>query len=123
MKKVLTTITLSLSAIIATSAIAAPQQYDPRFNHQPPAHWNSNNKHPDQSHWSNSNKYNNPRVNPSRDWRVGQPLPRQYDSSRYKVDYREARHLKKTSRNQAWYKINGDYVLVNTKTDRILRIS
>ncbi|MDY6459624.1 RcnB family protein [Acinetobacter faecalis] len=124
MKKVLTTIALSLSALIATSAMAAPH-HDARFNHpsHAPAHWNSNDKHPSKQHWNNDKRYNSYKVNPSRDWRVGQPLPRQYDSSRYKVDYREAKNLKKPSRNQAWYKVNGDYVLVNTKTDKILRIS
>lgn len=110
MNKVLTTIALSLSALIATSAMAAPQ-HDSRFNHQPPAHWN------------NDNRYNSHKVNPSRDWHVGQPLPRQYDSSRYKIDYRDARHLKKPKHNEAWYKVNGDYVLVNTKKNTILRIS
>ena len=121
MNKVLTTIALSLSAFIATSAMAAPQ-YDSHFNHQqPPAHWNSNNQN--QTHWKNDNRYNSHKVNPSRDWRVGQPLPRQYDSSRYKIDYRDARHLKKPKHNEAWYKVNGDYVLVNTKKNTILRIA
>lgn len=124
MKKILTTIALSLSALIATSAMAAPQ-YDSRFNHpsHTPSHWNAHDRHPSKQHWNNEKRYNSYKVNPSRDWRVGQPLPRQYDSSRYKVDYRDARFLKKPNRNQAWYKINGDYVLVNTNKNRILKIS
>lgn len=121
MRNILSTIALSLSALITTSAMAA-QQHDSRFNHQPPAHWSSNDKYPSKQHWNNDNRYNSHRVNPSRDWRVGQPLPRQYDSSRYKVDYRESKHLKKPKKNEAWYKVNGDYVLVNTKSDKIIRI-
>lgn len=123
MKKILTTITLSLSALIATSAMAAPQ-HDPRFNHQPPAqtHWNSNEKHPSQSHWNNGNKYNYHHVNPSRDWRVGQPFPRAYNSSRYKIDYSDVKRLSKPKRHQEWFKINGDYVLVNSNKNTIAQI-
>ncbi len=43
MKKVLTTIALSISALLATSAMAAPQ-HDSRYDHNPhkPApHWNA----------------------------------------------------------------------------------
>ena len=41
MKKVLTTIALSLSALVATSAMAAPQHHDPRYApHKSAPHWN-----------------------------------------------------------------------------------
>jgi Ni/Co efflux regulator RcnB len=72
--------------------------------------------------WDNDNRYQNKRVNPSRDWRSGQTLPRGYDSSRYHVSDREARRLPNTGRYQQWYKVNGDYVLVNERNNRILRI-
>lgn len=123
MKKVLTTIAVSLSALIASSAMAAPQ-HDPRFNHQPPppAHWKNNDHRGNDHKWNNDNRYQQKRVNPSRDWRVGQTLPRSYDSSRYKIDYRDTKRLSKPSRNQEWYKINGDYVLVNEKNNKIVRI-
>ena len=123
MKKVLTTIAVSLSALIASSAMAAPQ-HDPRFNHKapPPAHWNNNDHRNNDYKWQDNNRYQQKRVNPSRDWRVGQTLPRSYDSSRYKVDYRDTKKLSKPNRNQEWYKINGDYVLVNEKNNKIVRI-
>ena len=39
-EKVLTTIALSLSALVATSAMAAPQHHDPRYApHKPLPHW------------------------------------------------------------------------------------
>jgi Ni/Co efflux regulator RcnB len=117
MKKILTTIALSLSALMATSAMAAPDhRYDDhqRYNHA------QQNKH--DSRWDNNNRYDNKRVNPSRDWRKGQTLPRQYSSSRFQVSDREARQLPKSSRNQQWYKVNGDYVLVNERTNRIISI-
>ena len=47
MKKVLTTIALSLSALVATSAMAAPQ-HDPRYApHKPAPHWD----HKDAKKW------------------------------------------------------------------------
>ncbi|WP_425919005.1 RcnB family protein [Acinetobacter sp. TSRC1-2] len=116
MKKILTTIALSLSALMATSAMAAPDhRYDDRqrYNHAQ--------SHQD-SRWDNNNRYDNKRVNPSRDWRVGQTLPRQYSSSRFQISDREARQLPKSSRNQQWYKVNGDHVLVNERNNRIVRI-
>ena len=61
-------------------------------------------------------------VNPSRQWRVGQQLPRQFNSSKFELSDRQAKNLPKAARNQQWYKINGDYVLVNERTDRIVRI-
>lgn len=124
MRILLTTITLSFSAFITSSVIAAPQ-YDPRFNHKspPPAHWNSNDKNNNDRHEYTNNRFDQKRVNPSRDWRVGQKLPRIYHSSRYKVDDRDIRRPNKANRNTAWYKINGDYVLVNTRTNNIIRIA
>jgi Ni/Co efflux regulator RcnB len=121
MKKVLTTIALSLSALMATSAMAAPDhRYDDhqRYNHAPShqdKRWDNNNRY-------DHNRYDNKRVNPSRDWRAGQSFPRVFSSSSYKVSDRDARRLPNTGRYQQWYKVNGDYVLVNERTDRIVRI-
>ena len=120
MKKVLTTIALSLSALLATSAMAAPQ-HDPRYNHNPhksAPHWDAK----DSKKWNDDRRHNNREVNPSRDWRSGQVLPRQYDNKRFKVSDREARRLPNTGRFQQWYKINNDYVLVNERSNRIVRI-
>lgn len=110
MKKILTAITLSLGALMATSAMASPQHHDARWDHR------------DDHRWNNDHHTSNKRVNPSRDWRSGQYLPRGYDSSRYHVSNREARRLPTTGRYQQWYKIHGDYVLVNERNNRILRI-
>ena len=118
MKKVLTTIALSLSALVATSAMAAPQHHDPRYApHKSAPHWN----HKDAKKWDDR-RYNNRGVNPSRDWRVGQVLPRYWDQSRNEVNYRHYKGLNKPGRYQQWYKINGDFVLVNERNNRIVRI-
>ena len=124
MKKVLTTIALSLSALMATSAMAAPDyRYDDRQRHQVASHQDNrwdNNRYDDNRRYQH-NRYNQ-RVNPSRDWRSGQILPRQYSSSRFEVSHREARRLPQVNRYQQWYKVNGDYVLVNERNNRIVRI-
>ncbi|MFX2255889.1 RcnB family protein [Acinetobacter variabilis] len=122
MKKVLTTIALSLSALVATSAMAAPQHHDSRYApHKSAPHWD----HKDAKKWDDrrdDRRYNNRGVNPSRDWRVGQKLPNQYDNRRFEVSGYETRRLPKAGKNQQWYKINGDYVLVNDRNDKIVRI-
>lgn len=133
MNKIVSSLVLSVSALMATTAaIAAPdhrqddRRYHPSYQHQD-HRWDKDHR---PSNWNNNNRYDNNRydrndfrrVNPSRDWRVGQSFPRYFDSSRYKVSDREARRLPNTGRYQQWYKINGDYVLVNDRTDRIIRI-
>lgn len=121
MKKALSIIALSLSALIATSAMAAPDhrydnhQRNDRVTHQD-NRWNNNDR------YSNDHRYDRNRVNPSRDWRAGQTLPRQYSSSRFQISDREARQLPRSGRYQQWYKVNGDYVLVNERNNRISRI-
>ncbi len=122
MKKILTAALFALTGLSAASAMASP---DHRFDDNRYSNAYTQNH---QQHWNNSDsrhydgRYSNNNVNPSRHWRVGQTLPRTFDSSRYKVSDREARRLPNTGRYQQWYKINGDYVLVNQRSDRILRI-
>lgn len=93
-EKSLTTIALSLSALVATSAMAAPQHHDPRYApHKPAPHWD----HKDAKKWDDR-RYNNRGVNPSRDWRVGQKLPNQYDNRRFEVSGYEASRLPKANK-------------------------
>jgi len=123
MKSILTTITLSISAFIATSAIAAPNDaYWRDKNHYAQNQWN----HHHHQRWNNTryeryDRYDN-RIRPSREWRSGQVLPNQFNSSRYHVDYRNYRHLPRPDKYHQWYRVNGDYVLVNQKNNRIIRV-
>lgn len=113
MKKILSAIALSMSAILSASAIAAPNDHrDHRYDSRDKAHWNDKGR---------DNRYSNS-VNPSRDWRIGQTLPRQYSSPRYEVSNSTLKRLPKANRNQQWYQINGDYVLVNERNDKIVKI-
>lgn len=113
MKKMITAAALALTGLMAASAMAAPDyRYDERHAHA---------QHGQDSRYEHQ-RWNDGRVNPSRHWRIGQTLPRAFDAPRYKVSSREARRLPDTGRYQQWYRINGDYVLVNERNQRILRI-
>jgi len=119
MKKVLTAITLSLTAVVATSAMAHDYHQNDHDRYQQ-NHWD----HKNDNRWDNNDRYdrNNYRVNPSREWRSGQYLPNQFNSSRYHVNYKNYRQLPKPGKYQQWYKVNGDYVLVNERNNRIIRV-
>lgn len=125
MKKLVSAITLVMTGLIATSAIAGPHEQDRRYQHAkptpPPAHWNQGQPQRFDHNRYDDKRYKN-QVNPSRQWRVGQTLPRQFNTSRFELSDRQAKNLPKAGRNQQWYKINGDYVLVNERNDRIVRI-
>ncbi len=117
MKNLLTVITLSMSALVATSAMA---DHDSRYdnNHRyNQSHWDHKNDH----RWNNNN-HPSYHANPSRNWRAGQYLPNQFNSSRYHVNYKNYRQLPKPGRYQQWYKVNGDYVLVNQRNHQIIRV-
>ncbi len=124
MNKVLTTIALSLSAMIATTSMAGSQDLQDRRYYPQQNHYDNRYDHNDR--YNHGNKYDRydryNKVNPSREWRSGQYLPNQFQSSRYAVNYQNFRHLPKPGRNQQWLKINGDYVLVNERNNRIIRI-
>ncbi len=118
MKTLVKAIVLSIStAFIATSAMAAPQ------DHQPPKPYaQQHHKAPAPQHHAPQHKQVYKKVDPSRDWRVGQKVPNQYQSKVYKVDHSKYKKLSKPGRNQQWIKVNGDYVLMNVVNDKIVKI-
>ncbi len=130
MKTLVTVLALSLGAIMANSTMAASydERYEHRYDHQhnryqqSERHWDD--RHHDRRYDDRryDRHYNWNRVNPSRDWRVGQVFPRYFEQSRYSVNYRDYRRLTRPGRYQQWYRINGDYVLINERTNRIIRI-
>lgn len=131
MKKLLTTVALSLGALMATSAAMAGPGPDHRFDPRkapPPAHVVKHGpqfKHtppPMHAKYKDDRRFNDKRHFNQSNFRVGQTLPRAYDSKRFEVSSRDARGLAKAGRNQQWYKVNGDYLLVNKKNNRILRV-
>lgn len=129
MKKLLTTVALSLGALMATSAaMAGPgeHRYDQRKAGPAPAHVVKHGpqfKHaPAHGKYQDDRRFNDKRHFNQSNFRVDQTLPRAYDSKRFEVNSRDARGLAKAGKNQQWYKVNGDYLLVNEKNNRILRV-
>jgi Ni/Co efflux regulator RcnB len=58
---------------------------------------------------------------PHHAWKVGHKLPDNYLSKGYRVNY-QTYHLGRPAKNQHWYRVNGDYVLVNVISHRILQV-
>ena len=48
-------------------------------------------------------------------------MPQHYRGDGYKVEYRE-HELPRPERRQQWYKINNDYILVDSENNSIIRI-
>ncbi|WP_151726177.1 RcnB family protein [Acinetobacter ursingii] len=111
MNKWISTLVLSMSGLLATSAMAAPQ--DPHSKHY---------VHQNQAELHQPKHEMDKKLDPSRDWRIGHTLPRQYQSSRYQVDYRSHKHLAQPKRGQQWYQLNGHYVLVSQHDHKILKM-
>lgn len=54
-------------------------------------------------------------------FKEGFVLPQHYRGNAYKVDYRQS-NLTRPYNNQQWYKINDNYILLDTEKNRILQI-
>ncbi|MFW1857409.1 RcnB family protein [Acinetobacter defluvii] len=54
-------------------------------------------------------------------WQTGYVMPQHYRGNSYKVDYKD-NNLPKPSRNQQWYKVNNDYILVDSENNNIVGI-
>ncbi|MBJ9722839.1 RcnB family protein [Acinetobacter calcoaceticus] len=54
-------------------------------------------------------------------WQPGYVMPQHYRGNGYKVDYKD-NDLPRPGRNQQWYKINNDYILVDTDSNSIVSI-
>lgn len=55
-------------------------------------------------------------------WQVGYILPQHYRSDAYKIDHRQESYLSKPQRNQQWYRINQEDILVDTENHQIIKI-
>lgn len=119
---------LSVStALVAAPVFAAPQDHQPN-QHQPaphtqkapaPTQMKHDNKQPQPAA---KNQQNQKSVKPSRDWRVGNKVPKQFQAKQYKVDHKVDKRLSKPAKNQQWMKVNGDYVLTNGPEFVIIKI-
>ena len=124
MKKILTVLTLSLTALMSTVSVAGPY-FDRSSDDFPQGHKDRSYDRDNDDERSRSDR----RIREERGvqrlkqhrWQTGYVMPQHYRGNGYKVEYREHR-LPKPDRNQQWYKINNDYILVNSDTNDIIRI-
>lgn len=74
------------------------------------------------SHESHSNQHNDRDFNPHTNWKAGYVLPNQYRAKTYELVRYNSYGLQRPGKNQRWFKIKGDYVLVNVMNHHIVRI-
>ena len=127
MKKILTILAISFSALMANSVTTAAPHDNGRDWDQP--------RHQSKGRDFRDNDDDDDRMQDKRrvreergvkrlqqhKWQTGYVMPQHYRGNGYKVDYK-SHDLPKPSRNQQWYKINNDYILVDTDSNNIVRI-
>jgi Ni/Co efflux regulator RcnB len=127
MKKILSIIAISLSALMASGiSTAAPHQDDDRGYNGPRGMQGKNrheHKNRDEGDYDNRRKREERGVQRLQQlkWQTGYVMPQHYRGNGYKVDYKDS-NLPKPSRNEQWYKVNSDYILLNTDSNTIIRI-
>lgn len=131
MKKILTALALSFSALIATSmTFADPPHNDRGYQNR----GNGNAYGHDKKKFRDFNQDEDMMQEQRREreergvrrlqqhrWQPGYIMPQHYRGDGYKVAYRD-KNLPKPGKNQQWYKINNDYILVDSDSNSILRI-
>ncbi|WP_374666873.1 RcnB family protein [Acinetobacter sp.] len=128
MKKIWAVLAISFSALMTSSlSIAAPHDQDHGYDH--PRNYNQGRKGRDFRNDDEDRMQNNRRMREERGvqrlqqhkWQTGYVMPQHYRGDGYKVDYKDY-DLPKPSRNQQWYRINNDYILINSDNNSIQRI-
>lgn len=129
MKKILTVVTLSFSSMFAANfAAAAPHSNEYQNNdnrergkgHEKRAQrdFDSEQQHQDRRKYREERGVK--RLQEHK-WQTGYVMPQHYRGNSYKTEYKD-HNLPKPSRNQQWYKINNDYILVDSESNSILKI-
>lgn len=130
MKRILSSLAISFSALMASSMIAAEP---PEYNESPVA--TTSEQQLSRKHHNYQHKYDEKSLEERRrireqrgmrrlqhmKWQTGYVMPQHYRSDGYKVEYKE-HNLSKPNRNQQWYKINNNYILLDSETKTILQI-
>ncbi len=129
MKKILTVVTLSLSTLFAANfATAAPHSNEYQNNDNRERGKGRENRAERDFDAEQQNqerrKYREERGVKrlqQHKWQTGYVMPQHYRGNSYKTEYKD-HNLPKPSRNQQWYKINNDYILVDSESNSILKI-
>ncbi|NCI79709.1 hypothetical protein XA39_10165 [Acinetobacter tandoii] len=128
MKKTMAILTISFSALMASSLSSAAPHFDNRGDDHPR---NNQGKGRDFRDFDQGDEriQDKRRMREERgvkrlqqhQWQTGYVMPQHYRGNGYKVEYKE-HNLPKPGRNQQWYKINNDYILIDSGSNGILRI-
>lgn len=125
MKKILVALTMLISTFMLTNVVNAAPNFNDDSRMDQPRHTQGK-KFREQSndHFEDPRRMREERgvkrLQQLR-WQPGYVMPQHYRGSGYKVDYKN-HNLPKPDRKQQWYKINNDYILVDSETNSILRI-
>ena len=119
MNTLIKAIILSLSsALVAAPVMAAPQEHHSQQHGQQ--------QHTAQHQTKDSIKAPQHSIKkterPAHDWQQGHKVPAQYHGNSFKVDASKYKKLSKPTKNQQWIKVNGDYVLMNTTTYKVIKV-
>lgn len=131
--KLLKAVVFSISSVLAaTSAFAAPPEHKHQVTqqHKAPSKFE---QHKPNSHKApakfEQHKPNMPKQHvvkkgeqPKRDWKSGSKVPAQFQAKHYKIDHKQSKKLTPPKANQTWIKVNGDYVLMDSKTYKVIKV-
>ncbi|TCB80478.1 RcnB family protein [Acinetobacter sp. ANC 4173] len=128
MKKTMAILTISFSALLASSLSSAAPHFDNRGDDHPRGNQGKGRDFRD-SDQDDERMQDKRRMREERgvkrlqqhQWQTGYVMPQHYRGNGYKVEYKE-HNLPKPARNQQWYKINNDYILIDSGSNGILRI-
>ncbi|AUX85751.1 hypothetical protein C3F34_06495 [Acinetobacter sp. ACNIH2] len=128
MKKTMAILTISFSALMASSLSSAAPHFDHHGDDHPRGNQGKGRDFRDFDQ-DDERMQDKRRMREERgvkrlqqhQWQTGYVMPQHYRGNGYKVDYKD-HSLPKPARNQQWYKINNDYILIDSGSNDILRI-
>lgn len=133
MKKLFTILTLSIAVLTTSMASFADPPFDRGHGHKGPkgggprGEWNDRGPGFGRDH-DEDRVRDERRMREERGFerlkqhrQPGYVMPQHYRGNGYKVDYKDS-NLPKPGRSQQWYKINNDYILVDTDSNSIVSI-
>ena len=129
MKKILSILAISFSALMASSMTTAAPHHDDERGFDKPRNEQGRYKREfraeDNNQWVEKRRIREERgVQRLQQlkWQEGYVMPQHYRGNSYKVDFKDT-NLPRPSSNEQWYKINNSYILVNTESNTITRIA
>lgn len=122
MKKALMMLVMSLSVLILTNvATAAPHFDNEQRNDRKSREFRDNNDDAVNDKRRMREERGVKRLQQIK-WQPGYVMPQHYRGSGYKVEFKE-HNLPRPDRKQQWYKVNNDFILVDSDSNSILRIA